>query len=97
MYYTYIITNSTNKVMYIGVTNDLKRRIYEHKHHLLGGFTKKYHIDKLVYYEQFNDIRIAIAREKELKGWLRKRKDDLVQAKNPQWNDLSATLFPEIL
>lgn len=88
-YFVYILTNWNNKVMYIGVTNNLLRRIYEHKHKTIDGFTKKYNIDKLVYYEYFEDINIAIAREKELKKWRREKKDNLVQDKNPEWKDLS--------
>ena len=71
MYYTYILTNKTNTVLYIGMTNDLHRRLYEHKNELLGGFTKKYHIHKLVYYEGFASPQHAIAREKQLKKWIK--------------------------
>jgi len=96
MYYIYILTNKTNKVMYIGVTNDLQRRIYEHKNELIVGFTKKYHTHKLVYYEEFRDIKNAIKREKSLKGLLRIKKNALVETINPQWNDLSVSLFPDV-
>lgn len=96
MYYVYILTNQTNKVMYIGVTNDLKRRLYEHKNELIDGFTKKYHVHKLVYYESYKDVRLAIAREKQLKGFLRIRKNKLVETTNPTWDDLSEKLFPNI-
>jgi len=96
MYYIYILTNKTNKVMYIGVTNDLQRRIYEHKNELIDGFTKKYHTHKLVYYEEFRDIKNAIKREKSLKGLLRIKKNALVETINPQWNDLSVSLFPDV-
>ena len=96
MYYVYILTNKTNKVMYIGVTNDLRRRIYEHKNELVDGFTKKYHIHKLVYYEIYKDINTAILREKKLKGLLRIRKNELVKTINPNWDDLSDKLFPNI-
>ncbi len=75
--------------MYIGVTNNLERRLYEHKNHLVDGFTKKYHVDKLVYYEMTGDVRAAIAREKQLKGWTRAKKNALVQTQNPDWLDLS--------
>lgn len=88
-YYIYIVTNWNNKVMYIGVTNNLERRIYEHKNKLLDGFTKKYNITKLVYYEHTNSIDSAITREHQLKGWLRKRKNELVETMNPKWLDLS--------
>ena len=75
--------------MYIGVTNNLERRIYEHKHKLSDGFTKKYNINKLVYFESTSDINSAIAREKQLKGWIRLRKNELVETKNPKWEDIS--------
>ena len=88
-YYVYILTNWNNKVMYIGVTNDLKRRLYEHKHQLVEGFTKRYNVHKLVYYEQTNDVHSALQREKELKGWRRARKDALVESMNLTWADLS--------
>ncbi len=91
-YYVYILTNRTEKVMYIGVTNDLQRRIYEHKNGLCEGFTKKYNVDKLVYFEETTDVESAIAREKQLKRWRREKKDRLVETKNPNWNDLSDKL-----
>ena len=75
--------------MYIGVTNDLERRLYEHRHQLLEGFTKRYNVHKLVYFEQACDIQAAIAREKQLKGWSRNKKNALVMATNPSWRDLS--------
>jgi putative endonuclease len=81
--------------MYIGVTNNLQRRLFEHKEELIEGFTKKYHIHKLVYYEQYNDIRDAISREKFLKGLLREKKNLLVMQMNPEWKDLSSKLFPD--
>ena len=95
MYYTYILTNISNKVMYVGVTNDLKRRIYEHKNDLVDGFTKRYRIHKLVYYEAYKGVKDAIAREKALKGLLRIKKNELVETINPMWEDLSKRLFPE--
>ena len=88
-YYTYIMTNSKNKVMYIGVTNNIQRRIYEHKNKTADGFTKKYNVNKLVFYETTNDARIAIEREKELKGWKREKKNALAESMNPEWKDLS--------
>ena len=88
-YYVYILTNKTDQVMYIGVTNDLYRRLYEHKNDLVEGFTKKYRVHKLVYFEQTNDVHSALTREKELKGWRRSRKNALVETVNPQWIDLS--------
>ena len=96
MYYTYILTNITNKVMYIGVTNDLQRRLYEHKNELIDGFTKRYHVHKLVYFESYENVKDAIYREKVLKGLLRIRKNELVESLNPNWEDLSKTLFPDV-
>ena len=92
-YFVYILTNWNNKVMYIGVTNDLARRIYEHKNKLTEGFTKRYNVNKLVYFETTRDVRAAIEREKQLKGWIRKRKDALVESENPEWKDLSDEVF----
>ena len=89
-YYVYILTNQHGNVMYVGVTNNLARRLYEHKTGAVDGFTKKYNIDKLVYYEAGSDIREAIAREKQIKGWTRAKKNALVETMNPNWNDLSA-------
>ena len=88
-YYVYILTKHNDKVMYIGVTNDLARRIQEHKSELIEGFTKRYHVHKLVYYEQCTDVNAAIAREKQLKGWKREKKNALVETMNPTWEDLS--------
>ncbi len=88
-YYVYILTNWNNTVMYIGVTNDLVRRLYEHKNKLYDGFTKKYNLNKLVYFELFFDINEAIKREKEIKKWRREKKNNLVESKNPDWKDLS--------
>ena len=96
MYYVYILTNKSDKVMYIGVTNNLQRRLYEHKNELVEGFTKKYHIHKLVYYESYKEVKDAILREKRLKGLLRIRKNELVETMNPAWNDLSEILFPNV-
>ncbi len=87
MYYVYILTNKNDSVMYIGVTNDLPRRIYEHKNEQTDGFTKKYHVHKLVYFEEFYNVDYAIAREKQLKRWVRSKKNWLVQTKNPNWED----------
>ncbi len=87
-YYVYILTNKRNGTLYIGVTNDLIRRRYEHKNNLIEGFTKKYNIHKLVYYEQTNDSYSAIQREKRLKKWNRQWKLKLIEKSNPQWKDL---------
>jgi len=89
-YYVYMLTNQRDNVLYIGVTKDLERRLYEHKHGLVKGFTKRYNVDKLVYFEQTIDAASAIAREKVLKGWKRERKNELVQKHNPSWKDLSS-------
>ena len=88
-YYVYILTNKNDRVMYIGVTGDLYRRLYEHKNGLVDGFTKKYKVHKLVYFEQTGDVHVALTREKELKGWRRARKNALVETINPNWVDLS--------
>lgn len=88
-YYVYILTNRSNNVLYIGVTNNLKRRIYEHKEKLVEGFTKKYNVDKLVYFESTTDVNAAITREKVLKKWARIKKCNLVALNNPTWKDLS--------
>ena len=91
-YYVYIITN-TSKTLYIGMTNNLERRVFQHKNKLVPGFTSKYNLNRLVYYEQTENVLSAIAREKQLKGWLRKKKIDLIEAQNPEWADLSDELF----
>ena len=87
-HYIYILTNKNNKVMYIGMTNNLIRRVYEHKNGLINGFTKKYNITKLVYFEHTSDINAAIKREKEIKKWRREKKNNLVESINPNWYDL---------
>jgi putative endonuclease len=92
-YYVYILTNWNNKVIYIGVTNNLVRRLYEHKNKLVDGFTKKYNLNKLVYFELFYDMGTAIKREKEIKKWRREKKNNLVESKNPSWKDLSLELI----
>jgi putative endonuclease len=88
-YYVYILTNKSNKVLYIGVTNDLIRRIFEHKNKRIEGFTKKYNLVKLVYYEVTNEVEVAIRREKQLKNWHRDWKINLINQFNPDWKDLS--------
>lgn len=94
-YYIYLLTNKSNKVLYTGVTNNLERRIYEHKNKLIEGFTSKYNLQKLVYYEVFDDINYAISREKEIKGWIRDKKNLLIEKLNPNWNDLSGQWQPD--
>lgn len=92
VYHVYIVTNSAHSVLYVGVTNDLKRRLHEHKSEIAEGFTKRYHIHKLVYYEAFKTPEAAIAREKQLKGWKRDKKDALIKSLNPNWDDLMERL-----
>ncbi len=87
-YYFYIMTNRS-KTLYTGVTNNLERRVYEHKHHLVTGFTSKYHVTRLVYFEETSDVKAAIEREKCIKGWLRAKKVALIEASNPDWRDVS--------
>ena len=87
-YYVYIMTNAT-RTLYIGVTNDLERRVYEHKHKLVDGFTKKYNVTWLAYYEVTSDVSAALTREKQLKRWGRGKKIALIQSMNPQWKDLA--------
>jgi putative endonuclease len=86
--FIYILTNKYNKVLYTGVTSDLKKRVWEHKEKLVDGFTKRYNVTKLVYYEVFADIRDAIAREKQIKAGSRQKKIDLIIGMNPEWRDL---------
>lgn len=88
-YYVYILTNQFNDVFYVGVTNNLERRIREHQSGLIDGFTKKYRVHKLVYCESCHDVRDAIAREKQLKNWNREKKRALIEKMNPEWKDLS--------
>ncbi len=87
-YYVYMLTNKANNVLYTGVTNNLPRRVYEHKNGLADGFTKKYNVHKLVYYDCTTDVKAAIAREKQIKGWTRAKKNKLIDEFNPTWNDL---------
>ncbi|MFZ2151082.1 MAG: GIY-YIG nuclease family protein [Candidatus Absconditicoccaceae bacterium] len=87
-YFIYILASDTG-TLYIGVTNDLERRLYEHKNELIEGFTKKYGCKKLIYFEEFNEIEEAINREKQLKNWNRNKKENLIKTQNPGWKDLS--------
>ncbi len=87
-YYVYILTNKNNTTLYVGVTNNVERRLYEHRMGLVDGFTKKYKLHKLVYVEETNEVDSAIAREKQIKGWTRKKKEDLINSINPKWEDL---------
>jgi len=93
--YIYFLTNWTGKVLYIGVTNHLERRVLEHKQKLVDGFSKRYSLDRLVYYETCSDIEDAIRREKQLKGWSRPKKNGLVESMNPEWIDLSEGWFED--
>jgi len=95
-YYVYIMTNKS-RTLYTGITNNLERRVYEHKNKLIEGFTKKYNITKLVYYEISNDVKAAITREKQIKGWLRRKKIALIESVNPQWTDLSEGWFRDTI
>jgi putative endonuclease len=91
-YYVYILANR-GRMLYTGVTSNLEKRIYKHKNHLVQGHTGKYNIDELVYFEETNDVHAAIAREKQIKGWLRHRKIALIESVNPEWRDLAETGF----
>ena len=92
MYYVYILTNKNNTVLYTGMTNNLERRIYEHKNKLVEWFTSKYNLTKLVYFEEYKYVKDAIRREKQLKRWRRKWKEELIEKENPWWNDLMGYL-----
>jgi len=87
-YHVYIMTNKSG-TLYTGITNDIKKRVYEHKNKLIPGFTEKYNISRLIYFETFGDVYSAISREKTIKGWLRKKKIELIQKTNPDWKDLA--------
>ena len=93
-YCVYILANRSG-TLYVGVTNDLNRRLYEHKKKLLPGFTKRYNIDRLVYYEHTPDVGAAIAREKQIKRWRREKKVALIESANRDWHDLAAGWFSE--
>jgi len=91
-YYVYIMA-SRSRTLYVGITSNLEQRVYQHKNKLVDGFTSRYNINILVYYAETNDVREAIAREKEIKGWLRKKKKALIGVDNPRWEDLSASWY----
>ncbi len=93
-FYVYIMA-SGSRTLYTGITNELRRRVYEHKHTLVEGFTSKYNITRLVYFGVTSDVRAAITREKQIKGWLRKRKIALIESLNPNWDDLSAGWYAD--
>lgn len=94
-YFVYILASKRNGTLYIGVTNDLERRMYEHKNHLIKGFTEKYNVSILVYFEQTGEIEEGLKREKQLKKWNRKWKLDLIESVNPEWKDLSKDWIPD--
>jgi putative endonuclease len=93
-YYVYIMTNHSG-TLYVGLTNDLERRVWEHKNLLIEGFSKRYRINRLVHYEETPSIETAIKREKELKGWLRAKKVKLIEKHNPHWRDLSVPWYED--
>ena len=93
-YYVYILANVSG-TLYTGVTNDLQRRIYEHKHGLVPGFTSRYNVTRLVYFESTPDVHAALAREKQIKGWLHNKKVALIASRNPDWKDLSTGRYDE--
>jgi putative endonuclease len=88
-YFVYILTSKSG-TLYTGMTNNLERRVHQHKHKLIEGFTSKYNVNRLVYYETYRDVRDAIDREKQIKGWRRSKKIALIETMNPKWQDLSA-------
>src|SRR5882724_12983188 len=92
-FYVYMMTNQSRVVLYTGITNSLMRRMWQHQSGEIGGFTKSYKVNRLVYYECFDDPRDAIAREKEIKGWRREKKNALVETKNPKWGGFIADAF----
>ncbi|MGB0720255.1 MAG: GIY-YIG nuclease family protein [Bdellovibrionales bacterium] len=94
-YFVYFITNWTGEVLYTGVTNNLERRLYEHQHKLIKGFSSKYNLNKLVYFECFDNSESAIKREKQIKNWSRQKKDFLVETMNPDWSDLSSRWYED--
>ena len=91
-YFTYIVTNKKRGIPYTGMTNNLKVRAWQHKQNIVKGFTSRYNLDKLVWYEEYQWVQDAIAREKEIKGWSRKKKIELIESMNPEWKDLYDTL-----
>ncbi len=88
-YYVYFLTNKNNSVLYVGMTNNLQRRLFEHQQELADSFTKRYHVHKLIYFEITTDVKAAIEREKQIKSWSRKRKEQLIATMNPEWKDLT--------
>ncbi len=95
-YFVYMMTNYRQTVLYTGVSNSLERRVWQHKHGTFEGFTKRYKCDRLVHYEEYGEIDQAIAREKQIKGWTRAKKNALVAATNPEWRDLAADWYDPV-
>lgn len=93
-YYVYFM-NSPSGTLYTGITNDLRKRVYQHKHKLIKGFTQQYNVVRLAYFEETPDVNSAIAREKEIKGWRRSKKIELIKTMNPQWKDLAEEWYEE--
>jgi putative endonuclease len=94
-YFVYLLTNGRHTVLYTGITNSLERRIWQHKNKTFPGFTKKYNCDQLVYFEEYDEVDQAIAREKQIKGWLRVKKNALIETTNPEWRDLAADWYDQ--
>ena len=95
-YWVYVITNRPHGTLYIGVTNSLERRIWQHKTGAKEGFSRRYGLKRLVYFEQFRDVHYALKRETELKGWLRRRKVELIEMANPMWRDLATDWYDSV-
>lgn len=95
--YVYMVGSASRRALYTGVTADLSRRVWEHKNNLGGYFTTRYKCHRLLYFEQFTNVETAIAREKEIKGWHREKKNKLVESTNPEWKDLAANWYPQKL
>lgn len=95
-YFVYMVTNKNKTVLYTGVTNSLNRRVWEHKQKHFPGFTKKYNCDRLIFFEVYERIEQAIAREKQIKGWTRAKKNALIFPTNPRWDDLAATWYDDL-
>ena len=95
IYYTYLLANKRNGTLYVGVTSNLEQRMYQHKHKIFSGFTKKYSVDKLVWCGETSDVNEAIYKEKQIKKWKRQYKLNLIETDNPEWKDLSEDWFPE--
>ena len=87
-YFVYILTTKFNKLLYVSITNNLSRRLYEHKNKIIDGYTKKYNVNKLVYFEEFSQVHNAIEAEKKIKGWTRIKKEQRIKSKNPTWKEI---------